>query len=87
VFLEKSNDVVAISKLFQSKFCADNFFSIFFFLNNWIDFEGSLEYGKWYMEEVYVNFMLRVKLYMWWEKNGYLGYNVTIVCIKYLLFL
>jgi hypothetical protein len=37
-FREKSDDAVAISKLFQFRFCADNLFSVFFFLNNGIDF-------------------------------------------------
>jgi hypothetical protein len=47
-------DQAFISRI-EGMFNAQNFFFCFYYMKNYVDFEGSSDRGRWYMQSVFVN--------------------------------
>jgi hypothetical protein len=62
-WLTHASDAGFKDRLFQ-KFNYQNWASCFYYMKEYIDFEGGSDLGKWYMENMYVNLGLEVKHFL-----------------------
>jgi hypothetical protein len=44
-------------------------------MEEYLDFDTSTDLGKWYMNEIYANLFMRIKLHLDWLENGMNGFT------------
>jgi hypothetical protein len=49
--------------------------AVFRFMEGYLDFDTSTDLGKWYMNEIYANLFMRIKLRFDWLENGMNGFT------------
>ncbi|KJX98618.1 hypothetical protein TI39_contig401g00001 [Zymoseptoria brevis] len=49
------------AKYLEGNFATEQYFSVFDFMRDFINFDGSSKLGKWYMQNVFINLVVRVR--------------------------
>jgi hypothetical protein len=73
-FVKSCQDAQVLVEHFPEK-CAKENFAVFLFVEGYLDFDTSTDLGKWYMNEIYANLCMRIKLHLDWLENGMNGFT------------